>query len=208
MHVPPGGFGYRQPETGQTLDGQSLTGTVDLVFRHRLANSLPRATQEEVDEDVQHQICVRCGREWCSNTKLSFLGEGVSFEKLKAGTFSLATWAITSIRGQDPYVSEEEANRRAEICSRCWANKAISGCYGCGLGDRIREVLVEAKGDRRTQYDDQLQACLVCGCSNQAQVWIKPEILAAGMTDQQREVYREAQVGCWKAECKQSLRTS
>lgn len=196
--VPPGGWEYREPRIdGPPFRCGDLSCLVRKVQECRQYNGFERQETQEVQADIEEQICQRVGHEWCEHMKAGQWGFSISFDRIKAGTVALLGWAKAAFSGEDPYTDEAEANRRAEICSRCWANKAITGCYGCGLADAIRGMLVEAKGSRRTAIDDKLHACLVCGCSNAAQVWIKPEILAKGITDHQRECYSEIPA-CWK----------
>lgn len=197
MHVPPGGYVYTQPETGEVFDGRSLGGTVQLVFMHRQANGLPRPNTMDVSDDIQDQICKRVGHEWCEHMKVGQWGFSVGWDTIQSGTKALMAWAVAAVKGENPYVDQAEADRRAEICSKCWANKIIPGCAGCGLMDQVRKMLVEAKGERSTRYDDKLAACLVCGCANAAQVWVKPELLSGAMSDRQREAYAEIP-DCWK----------
>lgn len=197
MHVPPDGYSYREPETGEVFNGGCLEGTVQLVMTHRKANDIARPDHDEAQEDVEDQICKRVGGQWCDPMKLGEWGFSITLDKIQAGTKALFAWGKAAFTGQDPYVDQNEANRRADICSKCWANKSIPGCIGCGALDKLRELLVEAKGSRNTPYDDKLAACLVCGCSNAAQVWIKPEILGGAMSDHQRGCYAEIS-NCWK----------
>lgn len=198
MTVPPGGWEYVEPRTGEKFKGGSLVELTAKVQKHRESNNLWPISETEVQVEIENQICQRVGHEWCQFMKAGQWGFSINFDKIRAGTRSLLGWAKAAVTGEDPYVNEAEANRRAEICSKCWANKAITGCYGCGLADRIREMLVQAKGSRWTQHDAKLHACVVCGCANAAQVWIKEEILAPAVTEEQRECYREIP-NCWKA---------
>lgn len=198
MHVPPGGYRYVQPETGEVFDGQCLSGTVDLVGRHRQTMSLARPSPDEIRADVEDQICMRVGHEWCSHMKAGSWGFRVDWDTIQAGTRALMAWALAAVKGENPYVDQAEANRRAAICSKCWANHSIGGCAGCGMADRIRDLLTDAKGDRRTPLDERLGHCLVCGCSNAAQIWIRPDLLDGAMSDHQRACYGEIP-NCWKS---------
>lgn len=196
--IPPGGWEYRQPDTGEAFKKGCFGDLIAAVFKHRLSNGLKRADPESVSEDVQDQICKRVGHDWCEHMKAGQWGFSISLDRIQTGTKALLGWARAAFLGQDPYVDQAEANRRAAICANCWANKAIAGCMGCGLGGQIRDMLVEAKGNRYTPSDEKLHSCLVCECANQAQVWIKPEILAPAITTHQAECYGEIP-GCWKA---------
>lgn len=198
MHVPPGGYLYVQPETGISFDGKSLFETTRLVTLHREQNGLDRPNLNDVRADIEAQICMRVGYEWCEHMEAGKWGFKVDWDTIQAGTKSLMAWALAAIKGENPYVDQSEADRRAVICSKCWANQRIPGCAGCGLMDKVRSLVTEAKGDRHTLLDDRLAACLVCGCSNQAQVWIRGDLLKGAMSDHQRACYEEIG-GCWKS---------
>jgi len=198
--VPPGGWEYREPRIkGPAFRAGDYLGLVQKVIACRRANNFERQGEEEVKADIEQQICQRVGHNWCDHMKAGQWGFSISFDRIRSGTAALLSWAKVSFTGQDPYVDSQTAADRAAACSKCWANKRIAGCYGCGLADQIREMLVDAKGGRQTPFDQELEACLVCGCANQAQVWLKPEILSAGMTERQRECYKDIG-GCWKAD--------
>lgn len=198
MTVPPGRWTYKDPATGEPFDGGSLDGTIKLVVKHRAGNRLARQSYEEIDEDVQAQICQRIGPQWCQHMKDGVWGFAeINLDRIKSGTKSLLSWARSALKGEDPYVDEVEANRRAAICAKCFCNEPLRGCYGCGLGDTLRTLLVETKGERFTAYDDRLHACKICGCANAAQVWVRADILSKGVSDHQRECYTEVP-DCWK----------
>lgn len=56
----PGGYRYKQPETGMEFDGNTpWKGQVQLILAHRKANNLARATYEEVWQDLEAFTCNR-----------------------------------------------------------------------------------------------------------------------------------------------------
>lgn len=58
--LPPGGYKYVQPETGMQFDGNTLfRAQARLIATHRKANSLPRSSREEVEEDLMAYTCQR-----------------------------------------------------------------------------------------------------------------------------------------------------
>jgi hypothetical protein len=78
-------------------------------------------------------------------------------------------------------VSQEEADRRAEICAGCALNQRayLPGCGGCSdLGARIFKFI----GDKKTKQDASLQSCGHCGCQNSVIVWAPLEALLSNET--------------------------
>jgi hypothetical protein len=88
-----------------------------------------------------------------------------------------------AVTGQQVFVSQEEAVRRAEICVGCSHNSVtVNWCPNCP-GSVVREVkkwrdyFKGKSSDLTTPLDDKLMACEVCGCANATQIHILSEIL-------------------------------
>lgn len=86
-------------------------------------------------------------------------------------------------------VSQSEANRRASLCASCHNNQFGKGCRGCGV-QGLRRLI---KGHRSTPYDGALKTCALCGCDNQASVWIP--LKAFGYTQADANAWPSF---CWK----------
>lgn len=57
---PPGGYQYKQPETGMEFDGNhQLKAQILLILAHRKGNGLARATYDEVVQDLVQYTCQR-----------------------------------------------------------------------------------------------------------------------------------------------------
>lgn len=115
----------------------------------------------------------------------------------------VSTQHMASLLGfsDGPLVQAEEAERRARICAACPANVAVHGCGACvGLADSI----VKIRGEASTSSDGSLRQCAVCRCANRAQVWVKTEILARGVTDAQRQQF-DMLPFCWKGQALREL---
>lgn len=95
----------------------------------------------------------------------------------------------------DPLVDQGEAERRAAICARCPMNVPVRACLSCRGFENVKELIHRVTGGRTTSVDADLYNCRVCTCSLKTIVWIKPEILAKGFTDSQRE---RSPSNCWK----------
>lgn len=194
--VPPEGFVYRDPNTGMRFDGKSLTETVKLVVEHRKANGLPRQTAEEVDEDVQCQICHRVPRQFCKGTDHPDweLSGGSIINAAKA----LGKMMAEGLGGGTPFVEQEEADRRASICAKCFHNRDLAGCgIGCQIKEKMREVFGATIGQRATPSDPRLFGCEVCGCHCKTIVWFKKDILNGGLDPQRIEEFKLTP-NCWR----------
>lgn len=194
--VPPEGFKYKEPLTGRDFAIASLSETVKAVLEHRVANNLPRATEVEVQEDVEDQICKRVGYEWCRNMSAETWGFKLDWDSIKAGTKTLATQALNTIAGKDPWCPQEEAERRAAICVKCFANQRGGGCLSCGFMDLVRAVISETCQDVRTVVDDRLNSCQVCGCLLKCKVHYVDSVLIKGMSEKQKAAYADVP-DCW-----------
>jgi hypothetical protein len=101
----------------------------------------------------------------------------LSFERILQGITSLKNMAVEALKGGTPYVDQDEAERRADICSRCNFNMASPFCMGCGGARKIIELVGQVKGSRSTSLDHRLQNCGVCGCRCDAIVHVNRNIL-------------------------------
>lgn len=193
--VPPEpGYEYVQPETGARFNGGSVADTVIMVVRHRAGNGLPRTEPAEVEADVHNQICQRLGGEWCDHmTNWSF---PTDWDTVREGTKSLTSWALTALTGESPYVDASEAERRAEICSKCFMNQKARTCLSCGFGDLVRGLISSTSGPDGTRYDAAIHVCTVCGCLLTKKVHLKKEVINRWASDKQRHAYDEIP-NCW-----------
>lgn len=180
--VPPGGYNFTVPETGYRVSGDHTLGSLlEKVERHYLANSiyLPPNWKDLVED----QICRKLPAGWCiysDGTPYQGVASALSYDNIMKGITSLSNMALNAVKGEDNFVSDGEAERRAEICSRCYYNMNASFCMGCGGARVILELVGKVKGSRTTSKDGFLQNCGICGCRNDAIVHVKKNILLSG----------------------------
>jgi len=103
----------------------------------------------------------------------------------------------------DSMVTQELAESRAATCAACPANVDIQGCFSC---NNMADAITRVRGSNKTQADQYLRSCAVCTCLNRAQVWVKPDILAKGVTAEQMQQF-ESLPWCWKAKEIQALQS-
>lgn len=168
MRIPSGGWRYPRniEHDGQKYgkpisDGQFITGGdfPELVYRvgeFRIINNIPLGDPEA---EVNDWLCRNTGAK-CSPAK-----PAAGFAKPPSGAAIvrfLAAMAKWFVSGDS--VSQEEAERRAEICAGCRFNlpPADFSCFGCfGLFARIAAII----GERKTRMNESLRFCGHCGCS-------------------------------------------
>ena len=88
--------------------------------------------------------------------------------------FSMKRWAMTG----GAVVDDDEAERRASICSVCPHNSELTiGCSSCM--QILPKIMGMIKG-RTTSYHDQLESCDRCSCALKAKVWLPMNVLSGG----------------------------
>jgi len=172
---PTGGFVYVEPSSGVRFQHIEFGEVLNRVRLHRLANGY--ALQLGWQKVVEDSMCENYDPvfwhfvdETPGGAPRSIgVADVINFLKV------LATWTKDSRE----FVPQEEAERRAAICSACPKNVPIENCTVCAaLGANVAAVL----GDRATGRDGELKACQVCGCSNQGQVHFPLSVLQKGIT--------------------------
>jgi hypothetical protein len=160
--IPPGGqFRFRHFETGFTSTGGDYDTWINEVVKHRMANNLPwdRATIVRIAEE---QMCSTLPPGWCAEfdpNRVEPLTR-VTWGDIYQGMQVFARW----FKEGRPYVIQEEAERRAEICSKCYLNVNVEGCGTC------HELAQFLSGDVKTSFDPVLASCGVCKCLLKAAV--------------------------------------
>jgi hypothetical protein len=109
---------------------------------------------------------------------------------LQRGTEMLARIATHP----DPLVTQEVAEERGRVCAACPVNVRVGGCFACFS---IPQLIVEIKGAHETKADKVLANCGICHCVNRAQVWVKDELLAKGITPDMHKKFQSLH-HCWK----------
>jgi hypothetical protein len=180
--VPPGGFRFVVPETGYRIENKhTKEELMEAVRAHYAANGI--MVPSNWRELVIDQLCQRLPAGWCNyddGSEASGVTPVLSFENILKGITSLSSLAVNAAKGEEVFVSQDEAERRAEICSRCHFNMNASFCMGCGGARVILDMVGKVKGERTTSMDHMLQNCGVCGCRNDAIVHVKKNILLKG----------------------------
>jgi hypothetical protein len=188
LATPPGGFYYRQPESGFEFRHIVFVQLLRNLRDHRVANGYDVTpgwevkVEDEMCDAYPAGICAHVDETASTDGRSITIGDVINFLKV------LASW----IGDKATFVPQEEADRRARICVDCPHNVKIANCSPCAkLAERVSALL----GDRSTPYDDKLEACGICGCSNKAQVHFPLEVLHKGVSDEMSLKFPE---WCWK----------
>jgi hypothetical protein len=194
--VPPGGFWYQQPETGLKYDAGTLEGTTSYFLEHRIANDLDRATREEIRQDIETQICQRVPSNFCNDC--NHPDWTFSLETIVGVGKTIATLVSDKFKGQLSFVTQEEAETRADRCSKCFRNSSTSGCGpGCKMRGKLAEMFGYTIGDRKTEKDEKLQYCSICGCACRVIAHYKLDILKDSVNEEKQKAFEDTPL-CWR----------
>jgi len=185
--TPPNGWRYRQRESGKLITATSLPNLVAAVREHRLANGYP--IQMDMDQEVEEGVCKEVP-EACYDRPRDLVPQRLTIANVVAFTKTLGE----SILKGNPRVEQEEADRRAMICTGCTANIQAEGCGGCN-SSRLDDAISKITKAGKTDYDPKLESCKYCGCLNRAQIWFPLDILQNHLNPEIREALPAA---CWK----------
>jgi len=180
---PPDGYRYVDPVSGFVAHAWNYADWINEEKAHLRANN--REIPATLEADMQHQLCLTLRPGFClyDDPNRPRPSVGLSWNDVSSGLKTFARWIAKGCK----YVSQAEADRRAEICSRCYLNVGVSGCSGCGQA--VKEVIA----DKKSKYDAVLKSCAVCKCFLQAKVHFPIETL-----DTDNEKMQEMYPGfCW-----------
>jgi hypothetical protein len=183
--TPPDKFRFKFGD-GHTVHAFDKPDWIEKTHKYATDNNYQIPTIEEMED----QLCRTLSGEWCSGgDEYSFVTNRFTFDDFLRGMKTLGEFFV-----KDQVVSQEMAEARALICSRCVLNMSIPGCGSCaGLANAV----VAIKGAKTTKHDHLLKSCGICLCANEAQIWLPIESLAKSTTPEMREKYNRVDE-CWK----------
>jgi hypothetical protein len=157
---PPDGFRYVFPQDGFVCHAWTYQDWVQTARNHLTANQAE--VPLSLEEEMQHQLCLTLPPGWCAYDDDNRVRPSTSLEwnDVMEGLKTFARWIAQGCQ----YVAQSEADRRAEICSRCYLNVNVQGCTGC------QKAVQEVVGAKSSKYDDALRTCAVCRCFLRAKV--------------------------------------
>lgn len=181
---PAKGYKIIVPQTGVPIHHWEYASFISLYLNHLRERGLPIWPGWE--EELQDELC-RQNPHWkgiCQEVNPVQVAE-VSNGDVRAFLTSVGRMVEHLIKGEEVFVSQEEAERRAAICVACEKNSVtVNWCPNCP-GSVVREVKKwrdRFKGKSRdltSSQDDKLLACKVCKCANSTQIHLSQKILSS-----------------------------
>lgn len=174
---------------GVTLRAHTFPDLFELITEWRTRNGVEVGNpQRDVDNYVCSQWPHFCHKESNDGPPPSQRGKTMSSR--------VTTWAILRAREQPPggydMVSNDESEKRAQICAKCPLNVAWVGCQNCHQS--TLSILSVVRKLRGTSLDNSLLACEACGHDNRTAVHLPLEILKPMDPQEQNHL----PPGCWK----------
>ncbi len=173
--TPPCGWLYEFEHEGEVFTFQASM-RVDLFQQLRSwygKKKLEWPGDKEMTARVEEYICARVPLGFCKGGKDRPHTPMFSVQSIRA-----ATQLFTSrmFKGDDFFVSQDEANRRALTCANCKFN-THGFCVSCA-GSGVQDLFVSfVRAGRKTEYDNVLDVCKVCGCLLRCKVLVSMDIL-------------------------------
>jgi len=187
--APPDFFSFTHSETGHTTKANDYTTWIDKCIEHRRGNNL--SIPDNFELVAQDQLCQTLHPDlWeIDSGDKSWVNPRITWGDVYNAANTYHEWRIQG----KPFVSLDEAERRAKICAGCYLNVNVPGCGG--LCREVARIVTETKGDRTTRFDTQLRNCAVCKCTNGSQIHFPLAILETADTDTRQNQYPNF---CWK----------
>ena len=194
--TPPGGWSYKHPLSPKPFTDYDYSRWRKTIEDFFMGNDIPMGPNWL--EMIHSQACEQnphwgkfCKR-WTG--KVNIKRKPVSFAVLMQFLKVLGKW----IASGGKLVDQEEANRRAAICTRCPYNAPENqGCGTCMAS--LLSGIHKLKGDRSTPSDSLCGSCLICGCELKTAVWFPLSAQTFGLTEEMKNQFKEIPY-CWKNE--------
>lgn len=180
--VPPGGvWKYNHPPM---IIGGTYDELVNKVTAFRRSNGYSEESIASIEFEIEDQIC----SSWPGGCQTGIFSSMTILEAQRE--FKEALKSI----GEDGFVSQQEAERRASICLGChnhvknanYTAPSQGGCRGCSKASQVLDATLWKLGlkavelispllliGKSTTMDGQLGQCGLCGCLLKLKIWIK-----------------------------------
>lgn len=180
-------FVFKDPDTGFNYEEKTEKELIQRIVNYRSQNQL---------KPIEHLELV-LPNYWCGLPEN--LGECMAcppLNKLKRGLWPTIRGGIALVETltypKEHLVTQEEADNRAAICTKCVYNTFPDKGPFVRWSDKIAEAVL---GDKRSKFHKLLGNCEVCTCTLKYKVFYKGDM---GLNESQREKMRY--VGCWQTE--------
>jgi hypothetical protein len=194
---PNGHFTMTVPATGFRISHYDYTSFVNLYLGHLRDRGIQ--VEPNWEETMQDELCRQNNWKGVCESIPENVEKPVSAADLKNFLKTVADLIDNAVYGEETFVAQEEANRRAAICKTCPENihGIIQWCSFCPGGvlkalNKFFGYFRPRQTELTTPDDNHLFACRVCHCSNSAQVHVSTSILKRVKGDYQYPDH------CWK----------
>lgn len=184
--IPPGGYRYLVPETRTWITGVNFDEWLKNIKKHYAANNF--VPPQNLLEKIEDELCKIIPPGWCNHNPPA-RGVRLTMSGVIAGTKTLLSFVASGRKK----VAQEEADKRAETCSRCIYNQKPDGCHSCSIS-ALHEVVNAVVGVEKTKYSELLNGCALCSCSLKAKVWLDLELLQSHTSE---DINNQLPEWCW-----------
>lgn len=189
------------PISGIVSKGTTFDMLLTNAINQRRANGIPIGL--EFEHQIEQDLCRDYPQECVGFDPRLPRPVTLDFDTVLRGTRVLLSVIAEQAKhlvglAKSPLVEQTTADYRAMTCAACPRNVPYqAGCTKCA---EVLKLVQAIKGTRKTPYDGRLKACGICGCSNEAQSWIRLDLLANGVTVEMKQQFQVMQEisGCWK----------
>ena len=202
IRSPYGGILYWvDPISKAEVKGTTYEMLMANAIAERKANGIPIGL--EFEAEVEEALCRDYPQECMGADPRMPRARTLDFDTVLRGTKVLLAVAVEQAKhllglAESPLVEQTSADYRAMTCAKCEMNRSYQ--QGCTRCQDILKLVRQIKGTRSTPYDSQLKACQICGCSTEAHVWVRLDLLAKGVDDEMRAKFKVMGdlAHCWK----------
>lgn len=189
--TPPDGFRYTHVETGYVSRAIDAYNWMLGIAAHRKANNLPPITAAQAED----QLCLilppgNCEYDSEERGTRIWVNTRLNWHQIVEGTKAYVALIASGFKT----VEQEEANRRAAICSSCYLKTPPQGCGSCL---KIAQLIIGDVAAKTTPHDSYLvnQACSVCSCPVKSIVHFPLSALDKADSPEKQEAFPTF---CWR----------
>lgn len=175
---------FKDPDTGREFTGKSIAEILPQIRGYRNQNELEEL--EYLPQVIENYLCsLPQHRGMCEPVKnpkrsvIQYLQGGVALLK----NIAYATFA-----------TQEEADKRSEICASCPKNQFPSKTSH--FVNWANDLAQRSVGDRRSARHDDLGVCEICSCPLRSKVWYDGKIKLT--KEQLEEMKKLDNPKCWQ----------
>lgn len=186
--VPPDGYRWTCSQTGVQIRNWDAVEWVGKAKRHLQSNNLP--VPIDLQAQMEDQLCQLLPPGWCAydDPNRPRVDTRLSWVDVEVASKTFIDWAE---QGR-PLVDQPEAERRANICARCYMNVRAQGC-----GKSCRALIRKLTGlflNRKTSVDDQLNTCAACKCDMRVKCHFSLDLIESNDSRDLQQLYPDF---CW-----------